>query len=301
MTAPFSSSDHDGALLTEVLDDEIARLSEKLRLPFILFHLEGRSLEEIAAILGTGVSTIGTWLRRAREQLALRLSRRGISLTAVALATLSIKHSSEASVVRELTEVTLKTASSFATGGSLGVATVSPGVLSFVNRSRTFTHFLTAKMITMVSIVMVLLGAATAAVICLAPDKEVEFLQGEWRLVAAERDGRETPAASFKAFNERMVVNRSTLVQYQTLPDGTEISANKGTIWIDRTTDPISIDIWTYRGTIHGIYARNGDTVTLCVTQGGGPRPDRFQTRQGDQRMLQRFQRATSLSMENAE
>ena len=47
----------------------IAALDEKLRLPVVLYYLEGFKIREIAAMLGVPDGTVKTRLRNAREQL----------------------------------------------------------------------------------------------------------------------------------------------------------------------------------------------------------------------------------------
>src|SRR5258708_36950066 len=64
--------------LRTVLDSELGRLPEKLRLPLILCYLEGRSQEEAATQLGWSKSTLLRRLKEARAVLGHRLSRRGV-------------------------------------------------------------------------------------------------------------------------------------------------------------------------------------------------------------------------------
>jgi RNA polymerase sigma factor (sigma-70 family) len=64
-----------------VIDEEVSRLPEKYRLPFVLFHLEGRSSAEVAQELGCPVGTVESWLTRARARLRSRLVRRGVTPT----------------------------------------------------------------------------------------------------------------------------------------------------------------------------------------------------------------------------
>jgi DNA-directed RNA polymerase specialized sigma24 family protein len=65
----------------EFLDGELKALPEKYRLPIIMFHLEGRSLDEIARTLSSKPSTIGMRLSRGRDLLRDRISRRGAVLS----------------------------------------------------------------------------------------------------------------------------------------------------------------------------------------------------------------------------
>jgi RNA polymerase sigma-70 factor (ECF subfamily) len=65
--------------LRRVLDEEVARLPEKYRVPFVLCHLEGRTNEDAARELGCPLGTVLSRLSRARERLRGRLTRRGLA------------------------------------------------------------------------------------------------------------------------------------------------------------------------------------------------------------------------------
>jgi WD40 repeat protein len=72
-----------------VIDEEVQRLPEKYRVPFVLFHLEGRSSAEVAHELGCPLGTAESWLTRARERLRTGLSRRGVHPSAGLFAALA--------------------------------------------------------------------------------------------------------------------------------------------------------------------------------------------------------------------
>jgi RNA polymerase sigma factor (sigma-70 family) len=63
--------------LRPVLHAEVERLPERYRIPVILSYLEGKTNEEVAALLRWPVGTVKGRLSRARDLLRARLSRRG--------------------------------------------------------------------------------------------------------------------------------------------------------------------------------------------------------------------------------
>jgi RNA polymerase sigma factor (sigma-70 family) len=73
----------------QVIDEEVSRLPEKYRVPFVLYHLEGRSNAEIARELGCPVGTVESWLTRARARLRAALSHRGLAPTSALSASLA--------------------------------------------------------------------------------------------------------------------------------------------------------------------------------------------------------------------
>lgn len=116
MTQPPDSPSPDDAELRELLDRELDRLPEKYRRPLILFHLEGKSLAETAAALGSGQGTVGAWLSRGRELLRDRLARRGAgALTGAALAAFLAREAS----ARSLGWGFARAAARAATGGAV--------------------------------------------------------------------------------------------------------------------------------------------------------------------------------------
>jgi RNA polymerase sigma factor (sigma-70 family) len=80
-------ADAVGRDLRGVLDEEVGRLPERFRVPFVWCCLGGLSHAEAARRLGCAKGTIDSRVARARERLRGRLARRGVTLSAAGLAT----------------------------------------------------------------------------------------------------------------------------------------------------------------------------------------------------------------------
>src|SRR5262249_18164379 len=66
--------------LRPVLDEEVNRLPAKLRRPFVLCYLEGKTNEQAARELGCPLGTVISPLARGRQRLRGRLARRGLAI-----------------------------------------------------------------------------------------------------------------------------------------------------------------------------------------------------------------------------
>jgi RNA polymerase sigma-70 factor (ECF subfamily) len=53
----------------------LAELDDSLRAPFVMFELEGMTMQEVANVMGLPVGTVGSRLRRAREDFRARVHR----------------------------------------------------------------------------------------------------------------------------------------------------------------------------------------------------------------------------------
>jgi RNA polymerase sigma factor (sigma-70 family) len=105
--------------LRPVLHAEVERLPERYRIPVILSYLEGKTNEEVAALLRWPVGTVKGRLSRARDLLRSRLMRRGLTLAAAFLMTSLSKGTVFAEVVpAELVKRTVRLAGKFGPRGA---------------------------------------------------------------------------------------------------------------------------------------------------------------------------------------
>jgi RNA polymerase sigma factor (sigma-70 family) len=95
-----------GRELVAVIDEELARLPERYRLPLVLCAVEGQSREEAARGLGWTTGMVKGRLERGREVLRKRLEARGLTLPVVLTGVLAV----DTTVPRELVAATSKAA-----------------------------------------------------------------------------------------------------------------------------------------------------------------------------------------------
>jgi RNA polymerase sigma factor (sigma-70 family) len=107
-----------------ILDEEVQRLPERYRLPFVLCYMQGKTNQEAAVLLGCPKGTILSRLSRARERLRGRLVRRGLGLSAGLIATMLSQSAASAALPTSLAGSTIKAAITFA-GGTAAAGMIS--------------------------------------------------------------------------------------------------------------------------------------------------------------------------------
>ena len=146
--------------LRPILDEEISRLPEKFRAPFVLCHVEGRTNEEAARELACPLGTILSRLARARERLRQRLTRRGVTLTVSVLAAALAAEAATAAVPGVLIRTTVAAAALTAAGKGL-VGVVSTEVVSLTEGVVRAMLLTKVKVVTTVVLGLVFLGGGT--------------------------------------------------------------------------------------------------------------------------------------------
>jgi RNA polymerase sigma factor (sigma-70 family) len=107
-----------GQELRAALDGELGRLPARYHQPVVLCYLEGQTVEQAARQLLCPAGTVKSRLARARELLRSRLTRRGLALSAAAVAAALGQQHAHAAVPAALADATVRV-------GTAGVG--SPG------------------------------------------------------------------------------------------------------------------------------------------------------------------------------
>src|SRR5262249_1632688 len=125
---PRARDQGDPELLARI-DEEVERLPQRYRMALLLCAIQGRSYKDAARQLGCPEGTVASWLCRARQMLAARLSRRGVEVPAH-VTTAPLAWGATQAVSAALVESTADQACLFAAGGvESSAAALAEGVL----------------------------------------------------------------------------------------------------------------------------------------------------------------------------
>ncbi len=125
------------AELRTALDQEIARLPDKYRMPLVLCYLSDKTHEQAAVELGWPKSSVTARLARARELLQRRLRQRGFTVPAGLLAALLTEQTANAALPSLLTLSTVRLAVQALMGQPLGATSAAALAGSFVKNTTT--------------------------------------------------------------------------------------------------------------------------------------------------------------------
>jgi RNA polymerase sigma factor (sigma-70 family) len=145
--------------LQAVLAEEVNRLAEKYRAPFVLCCLDGLSKSEAARRLGWKEGTVSGRLAEARKRLQQRLSRRGLTLAA-ALCAGAWSAGARAGVPSVLIRTTLQAALGVASGQT--TASVAPAPVAALVEGAKQTMFL--GKVKLVGVLLLVAGLAAGGV-----------------------------------------------------------------------------------------------------------------------------------------
>lgn len=120
--------------------------------------------------------------------------------------------------------------------------------------------------------------------------KDLDLLQGEWKMVSGESDGQKLSDNIIETGRRIMKGDETTV----------EINGNllmKAKITLDPSKKPKAIDYKITEGRnadkkVLGIYELDGDTVKFCFSSPDAERPTDFTAKQGSKRVLSVWKRA---------
>jgi RNA polymerase sigma-70 factor (ECF subfamily) len=277
--------------LRPVLDEEVHRLPDIYRAPFVLCYLEGKTNEEAGRHLGCPRGTVLSRLARARERLRVRLARRGLTLSAGLFAALLTEKIDTAAPSAALADSTVKAAIQFAAGKSATAEAVSAKVAALTTGVLRTMFLAKLKTVGMLVLLLGLLAGVAALVRDRAgavqptrekasdrsKDEEKKKLQDTWYTVSVESHGMKVPAERILAKDVRLVVEGERWTLKETRGDADK----EFTVRLDPGKKPKALDIVYLTGENKGkislgICELDGGTLRVCLGEPGDPRPTKF-------------------------
>jgi RNA polymerase sigma factor (sigma-70 family) len=284
--------------LAPLLHEEVRRLPNKYRLPVVLCYLEGKTNEEAAHQLQWPVGTVKGRLNRARALLRVRLTRRGLVLSAGWLTAALVPAAS--AVPAGLVEVTAKAGMCFAAGDAAAGGLASAQAVA-LTKGVLHTMFLSKLKIVAALVLSVAVLAGSGAIVhhTVAAEparadeqdktadkakEDKDAILGDWKVAEVEVDGKDGAGTQkgeeFKG--AMMTITADKIV----LKRG-EKSIDLG-YQLDPAAKPKAIDLDNGIGkSWMGVYSLDGNTLKICwPREPGGDRPAEVGTKEGSNSYL---------------
>jgi RNA polymerase sigma factor (sigma-70 family) len=254
--------------LWPLLSEEIGRLPDRYRIPFILCYLDGKTNEEAARVLKCAAGTVFSRLARARKRLRERLGRRGVVASGglLAAALTSMPRRLHADVPPPLLHKSVRAAVRFKAGRAAGTAGIPVRVVKLAQWQLAAAGAFGLKTLVAASLAGVLLVATGGLVVrgLIAEQPVEQRVKGVWQLRSLVMNGQPVPDAAQDQ-------PRITLGEDGVLVTGVAT----GTYTLDTKARPMQMT-WTIIGrSVPGIFEVEGDRLTVCITLAPGDEPTR--------------------------
>lgn len=294
--------------LQGVLDWELGRLAERYRVPVVLCDLQGKTHKEAARQVGCPEGTLSARLTRARALLARRLARHGLVVSAGALAAFLAEQAVASSTRSAVVAKTIKAAVVLAAGQTIAASATSARAAALTER--VLQAMLLNRVKKMAGVALLFAAMALTCGFLIAETtgargqsertptvhqeakgdgnktRETNPLEGEWKLLSAERNGQHQKLDDAEK-EMRLIFKGEDL----TFTFGTGVRKLK--FKLNAAKSPKEIDLTSLDGQEKGqtmacIYSLEMGKLHLCMPyfKDSTIRPDEFKTQADDGRMI---------------
>lgn len=314
-----------------VIEEEIARLPEALRLPVIMCYLQGLTNVQAASRIGCPKGTVASRLSRARSRLRRRLRARGFAFVTAGALTAYLSREGTAAVAPQLTGAVI--AASKAGAGAGVLPAQAAHLAQFIERRllwRRLVTFGTGGAVALVLTGLLMLTTMSAgsrnergstsepprgetatvrsgavqqigtsmsldqfqAPVGAQPGAPANSLRGGWILAQWESFGIQLPIDAVRAVNLEFAGDRCVLDDVI----GVGLDRMDAQVVFDAQSPDRSFDLVVANDDqplrLECLYSVSGDTLRLAIAPPGIPRPDDLVSRPGQLHTSFIFRRA---------